>query len=87
MESTPDGYLVDGLVLLEEIAARLGITLPENESSTLGGYVIARLGRIARIGDLVTLDGYTAKVVEMKGRRVSKLLVTAAPAQSSAAGE
>lgn len=85
MESTPDGYLVDGLVLLDEIAARLGFTLPENESSTLGGFVIARLGRIARIGDLVSLDGHTAKVVEMKGRRVSKLLVTAsAPSQPGA---
>ena len=75
MESTPDGYVVDGLVLLEEIASRLGIAVPEHESSTLGGFVIARLGRMARIGDLVALDGYTAKVVEMKGRRVSKLLL------------
>jgi CBS domain containing-hemolysin-like protein len=76
IESTEDGYVVDGLVLLEELAARLGFTPPEHESSTLGGFVIARLGRIARIGDLVQLDGYTAKVIEMKGRRVSKLLVT-----------
>jgi putative hemolysin len=53
----------------------LGIAVPEHESSTLGGFVIARLGRMARIGDLVTLDGYTAKVIEMKGRRVSKLLL------------
>ena len=79
MESTPDGYVVDGLVLLEEIATRLGITLPENESSTLGGFVIARLGRIARIGDSVRLEGYSAKVIEMKGRRVSKLLLAPAP--------
>ncbi|MEB2283383.1 MAG: hypothetical protein B6D46_06425 [Polyangiaceae bacterium UTPRO1] len=76
MEATPEGYVVDGLVLLEEIAARLGFTLPDHKSSTLGGYVIARLGRIARLGDWVTIGGYTAKVIEMKGRRVSKLLVT-----------
>ena len=76
IESTEDGYVVDGLVLLDELAARLGFTAPEHESSTLGGFVIARLGRIARIGDLVQLDGYSAKVIEMKGRRVSKLLVT-----------
>ena len=44
--------------------------------------MIARLGRIARIGDIVELDGYTAKVVEMKGRRVSKLLVTVTPRAS-----
>lgn len=76
MEATADGYVVDGLVLLEEISSRLGFELPEHESSTLGGYVIARLGRIARLGDFVPLDAYVAKVIEMKGRRVSKLLLT-----------
>ncbi len=76
MESTGDGYVVDGLVLLDEIAERLGLDVPEHESNTLGGFVIARLGRIARVGDVVRLDGYDVKVVEMKGRRVSKLLLT-----------
>ena len=75
MESTPDGYMVDGLVLLDEVASRLGFTVPEHESSTLGGFVIARLGRMARIGDSVVLEGHLAKVIEMKGRRVSKLLL------------
>ena len=85
METTPEGHLVDGLVLLEEIAARLNIAVPEHESATLGGFVIARLGRIARIGDLVSLEGYTAKVIEMKGRRVSKLLL--APSRPDATRE
>ena len=85
MQATADGYVVDGLVLLEEIAERLGIELPEGESATLGGYVIARLGRIAKIGDLVDLDGFRAKVIEMKGRRVSKLLLTTGEPKSTAA--
>jgi CBS domain containing-hemolysin-like protein len=76
MEATPEGYVVDGLVLLEDIAERLGVALPHHESNTLGGFVIACLGRIARLGDLVMLDGYDVKVIEMKGRRVSKLLLT-----------
>ncbi len=84
MQSTPDGYVVDGLVLLEEVASRLGFTLPEQESATLGGFVIVSLGRIARIGDTVSLDGYTARVVEMKGRRVSKLLLTKGDQQATA---
>lgn len=79
MESTPEGYVVDGLVLIEEVGQRLGVDLPRHESNTLGGLVIARLGRIARLGDLVRLDGYDVKVVEMKGRRVSKLLLTPHP--------
>ncbi|MBI3771002.1 MAG: HlyC/CorC family transporter [Deltaproteobacteria bacterium] len=79
MEAIGDGYVVDGLVLIDEIGERLKIEIPERESNTLGGFVIARLGRIARVGDIVWLDGYDVKVVEMKGRRVSKLLLTPAP--------
>jgi len=76
MEATPEGWVVDGLVLLEEIGERLGLELPNRESTTLGGLVIARLGRIARLGDTAQLDGYDVRVIEMRGRRVSKLLIT-----------
>jgi hypothetical protein len=34
---------------------------------------------MAKIGDMVELDGFRAKVIEMKGRRVSKLLLTSEP--------
>ncbi len=76
MEASGNGYVVDGLVLVDEIGERLGIEIPEHESNTLGGFVISRLGRIARVGDVVRLGGYEIKVIELKGRRVSKLLLT-----------
>jgi CBS domain containing-hemolysin-like protein len=76
MEASGSGYVVDGLVLIDDIAERLGIEVTEPESNTLGGFVISRLGRIARVGDVVKLDGYDVKVIELKGRRVSKLLLT-----------
>jgi multidrug efflux pump len=50
-------------------ASRLGITLPEQESSTLGGFVIARLGRMVRIGDVVTLDGYNVPALARRSER------------------
>ena len=84
MQKTGEGYVVDGLVLVDEIVERLGIEIPEHESNTLGGFVIARLGRIARVGDVVKLDGYDVKVVELKGRRVSKLLLTPTAGQEQA---
>src|SRR5258705_4473990 len=36
IESTPEGYVVDGLVLIEDVAERLGVDPPESESNTLG---------------------------------------------------
>ena len=49
------------------------------EVSTLGGFVTEQLGRIPRVGDRTRLDGYELRVLEMKGRRVSKVLVVRRP--------
>ena len=43
---------------------------------TLGGFVMAELGRIAAVTDRVTHDQYTLEVVDMDGKRVDKLLVS-----------
>jgi len=84
MEASGNGYVVDGLVLIDDIAERLGLEITEPESNTLGGFVISRLGRIARVGDVVRLDDYDVKVIELKGRRVSKLLLTPIAGQERA---
>ena len=77
IERTPEGEVVDGLLLVSEVNGRLGLDLSEVEAKTLGGYLTAELGRIARVGDHVTLDSNRQlRVVEMKGRRVAKVLVT-----------
>jgi putative hemolysin len=43
---------------------------------TLGGFVMAELGRIASVGDLVSHDNFRFEVLDMDGKRVDKLLVT-----------
>ena len=53
------------------------MTLPESgDVSTLGGFVTAQVGRIPRLGDKVTCDGFQLRVVEIRGRRVTKVLAT-----------
>jgi putative hemolysin len=62
------------------VADRLGIELAAGpEVSTLAGLVTERLGRIPRPGDTVTVPGFELKVVEMRGRRVTKVLAVAKP--------
>ncbi|MGH7858734.1 MAG: hemolysin family protein [Candidatus Binatia bacterium] len=76
IENTSEGELVDGLLLVSEVNVRLGLDLGEGEARTIGGYLTAELGRIARVGDRTTINGgRELRVVEMKGRRVSKVLV------------
>ncbi len=42
---------------------------------TLGGFVMAELGRIAAVADVTTHGDYRLEVVDMDGKRVDKLLV------------
>ena len=83
---TPDGLVFDGLTLIDDVAERLGVKLPETaDVSTLGGFVTARIGRMPRPGDKVSVDGYDLKVVEVRGRRVTKVLAVRRPVRVEAA--
>jgi len=79
------GYLVSAGMLLDAVAAQLGVTLEEEvDADTIGGYVQLKLGTLGRVGDQVPFGRYVIRVVETKGRRLIRLLilpvgVTAAP--------
>lgn len=81
IEKTPEGELLDGLLLVEDVNGRFGLQLEEDEANTIGGFITAELGRIARVGDKIVRDGREFRVVQMKGRRVARVLVKA-PGQS-----
>jgi CBS domain containing-hemolysin-like protein len=76
---TPEGLLFDGLCLIDEVADRLAVKLPESGDVTLGGLVTAQVGRIPRQGDKIVVDGYELRVVEIRGRRVTKVLAVRRP--------
>ncbi len=81
VEETPEGLVFDGLCLIDDVAERLGVKLSESSDvSTLGGFVTARVGRIPRQGDKIVADGYELRVVEIRGRRVTKVLAVRRPA-------
>jgi magnesium and cobalt exporter, CNNM family len=86
VEETPEGLVFDGLTLVDDVADRIGIKLPETaDVSTLGGFVTARVGRMPRPGDKVSVDGHDFTVVEIRGRRVTKVLVAPRAARATAA--
>jgi putative hemolysin len=69
---------VDGLLNLDEFAARTGVHLPEGPYETVAGFVMARLGRVPAVGDRVAHAGHELTVVAMDGRRVQRLDVARA---------
>ncbi len=80
VQETPEGLVFDGLSILDDVWEKLGIEVEgSTDVSTLGGFVTERLGRIPRPSDRVVADGHEFRVLEMKGRRVSKVLVVRRP--------
>jgi len=71
---------VDGLLNLDAFAEVTGLQLPDGPYETVAGYVLADLGRLPEVGDAVDVEGRTLSVVELDGRRIARLLVSAPPA-------
>ncbi len=67
---------VDGLLNLEDFEDETSIELPEGPYETVAGFVIARLGRVPLLGDVVIEADHSFEVVELDGRRVSRVKVT-----------
>jgi CBS domain containing-hemolysin-like protein len=64
----PDGsWLVPARLRIDEIADATGVDLPESPHyDTLSGLVLRELGRMARVGDEVAVDGVTLRVVAVQ---------------------
>jgi putative hemolysin len=71
---------VDGRLNLADFAERTGYWLPAGPYETVGGFLMARLGRLPRVGDEVGVDQVRLVVAALDGRRVSRVaLVSALP--------
>jgi magnesium and cobalt exporter, CNNM family len=75
---------IDGLALVTDVNAQFGLNIDEATYTTVGGYVLGRLGRRARVGDTIDVDGRRMRVEAVDGMRVAKLwLSKPAPKESA----
>lgn len=72
-------WLLDGALAVDEVRLLLGLPElpgePERRVGTLGGLLMAELGRIPAEGERLDWRGWSFEVVDMDGRRVDKVLV------------
>jgi CBS domain containing-hemolysin-like protein len=66
-------YLINGLMTLADLRERLGLELVDEPYDTVGGMVFGRLGRLAKVGDWVDVEGYRFTVTAVDGRRVAQV--------------
>ncbi len=67
--------LVSGSTHIGELNERFGLSVPEEDATTIGGFVFGILGRLPHAGDRVIAGGAIFTVEAMEGRRVSNLSV------------
>ena len=64
-----------GSTNIGELNERFGLELPDDEYTTIGGYVFGALGRVPVGGDRVTASNAVFTVKSMNGRRIDVLAV------------
>jgi magnesium and cobalt exporter, CNNM family len=71
--------LVDGLLPIADLQEALGLpelSLEESQSyTTVGGFVLARMGRIPSAGDVFQIGDYRFEILDMDGLRIDKVLI------------
>lgn len=77
-------YLVPGTLRIDEASDRLGIDLPEGEYETVAGFLMDRLGRVPKRGDLVEQGDWRLSVRSMHRRRVVEVLAERGPTSALA---
>jgi putative hemolysin len=70
----PDGSAdIDGLALVTDVNPQFGLNIEEATYTTVGGYMLGRLGRRAKVGDVIDVDGRKMRVEALDGMRVAKV--------------
>jgi len=84
----PDGSAdIDGLALVTDVNAQFGLNIDEATYTTLGGYVLGRLGRRAKVGDTIEVDGRKMRVEALDGMRVAMVWLSKAQPQPTPSAE
>jgi len=74
VETKDGGFIVDAKMSISDAAEEIGIKLPDNsEYDTIGGFVVATLGKVPQEGETFQSNGVSVTVVEADDRRVHRV--------------
>ncbi len=66
---------IDGTFPIDDFNEQFGTAIEGGDYHTMAGIVFGQLGRAPEVGDEITIDGLTLRVVEIEGSRIQRLEV------------
>ncbi|PYR48213.1 MAG: hypothetical protein DMF89_16770 [Acidobacteria bacterium] len=66
-------FVLSGKVAIDEVAERLNVDIERKGFETVGGYLLARLGRVPVVGEQMDIDDLHVEVLDVERRRVTKV--------------
>jgi len=69
-------YLVDGGMSISDLNDLLGLSIPDDDWDTVGGFLFGTLEHVPAVGESIVHDGWRFNAAEVEGRRVRQVKVT-----------
>ncbi|MBM2831738.1 MAG: hemolysin [Dehalococcoidia bacterium] len=69
-------FQIDGTMRIEDVNEQMKLSLPPGEYETVAGFVLSLLGRIPREGEQVKYHDIRIAIINMRGAKIEKVLVT-----------
>jgi CBS domain containing-hemolysin-like protein len=92
--STPDiqrladgSALIEGMTSIDEVNDKFDLDLKDENYDTLAGFILGKLERIAKVGDVVETDGVKLKVEALDGLRISRISLLKPPPEPATPAE
>jgi CBS domain containing-hemolysin-like protein len=68
-------YVFSAKVSFDDLRERLDLEIESEGFETVGGFILARLGRVPAVGETFELDGLFVEVLEAERRRIHKVRI------------
>ena len=73
VEEGGGSYVFSAKVSFDELRDRLDLEVEPEGFETVGGYILARAGRVPAVGETLEIDGLSVEVLEAERRRIHKV--------------
>jgi CBS domain containing-hemolysin-like protein len=79
-------FIFSGKVDIDEVTERLKVHIEREGFETVGGFLLARLGRVPAVGERFDIDGLSVEVLDAERRRINRVRMAKSAASTTAEG-